>query len=225
MRALRRALLLTAIASAACGTLIGGSVEATPTDDPKKVADGGNADGREGGSLSDARALDARSEAADTGPPLLHPIVFISGTRVSGLIGGLGAADQICTAEASSAGLGGPYVAWLSTKSAVDALSRVTKNGPFYLVDRREVFDGPNQLPKVPITIQADGGAVTMSTTIGPWTATYEDGRGHGYDDCSGWTSTSGMGIEGILGATDAGWTNGRNELCTELNHIICFEQ
>ncbi len=104
---------------------------------------------------------------------------------------GLDAADALCQTAADGAGLGGRFIAYISSKTD-DAVSRFTsEDGPFHQVDGRTVV--------FPTAAAVGGGATTKITTekggdLGIddnfWTGSSAAGRASG-KDCKGWTSAS----------------------------------
>lgn len=159
-------------------------------------------------------------------------IVFVSTTSTDGSMIGLEAADDICQADASAAGLTGPYKAWLSdTTSSPD--TRFDKGGdPYQLPGGQKVADDWADLTDGTIdhTINqfANGTAVTGGHV---WTNTWEDGTAANtdgdsrIDSCDDWTSEV-ADYSGIYGeVTGLSWTHSGWESCSTHNRLYCFEQ
>lgn len=89
----------------------------------------------EGGPLPDAGALpDAEAGASGGGARVFVTATSYAAKSLGGGASRVAGADGFCANAAAAAGLGGNWVAWLST-STVNAIDRVTGTGPWYLVD------------------------------------------------------------------------------------------
>jgi hypothetical protein len=165
-------------------------------------------------------APDADVDAAST--PLR---VFISSTERDGRFGGLAAADLVCANLATTAKLGGTWVAWLSVKNGAHAIDRLTSTGPWHLVTGELVASNKTQLVSGMLAHGIDRderGAVPSITTDGAWTGTGVDGRFSGAD-CNGWKA----GEQGTLGEsewTDGRWTSFLADGCGNPNRFYCFQ-
>jgi hypothetical protein len=161
--------------------------------------------------------------------------VFVTDGTTSGAFGGVAGGDAICAAEASDAGLGGAFVAWLSVydgnnPSTVHARDRLVTDAGWYLpgAGNTLVWSGPNEIaagnpPPVSVNRNARGLVVGNGTIA--WTGTEPDGGATG-SDCTGWTvagTTPGTG--GRIGVTSGTWTNYANTLCSSMNHLYCFQK
>lgn len=155
------------------------------------------------------------------------------------LAGGLPAADAACQALATSAGLPGTYVAWLSDPShdAKDRLGAATgwlrtdgrmfAPGVASLVDPCEgsqLATGvryPPSLDESGHPVAADALAVTGTTTAG--TAAFaqtEEAEG----TCAGWTTTTGRALAGYPWSGCGMWTSGAGVACDGASaHLYCF--
>ncbi|MBI2020275.1 prepilin-type N-terminal cleavage/methylation domain-containing protein [Candidatus Daviesbacteria bacterium] len=160
--------------------------------------------------------------------------VFVTSTTSNGNLGGLAGADTTCNTRASSEGLGGTWVAWLST-TTVAASSRVNQTGaPYELVNGTDIaddwtdlttlHDGTNYL-KAAININESGTTVTANV----WTnTTVTGGIPATSADCSGWTSPDSAvtGKGGTTTSTTATWTAaGSTPTCNNSYRLYCFEQ
>ena len=146
------------------------------------------------------------------------------GAGVDGLDGG----DKLCASAAMNAGLGaGPWVAWLST-STVNAIDRITSDGPWYLSDgttlvfqnKAAILDGP----AVPIDRDEHGGRPAGADNIK--SGTLATGLAAPLT-CNDWTSSAFnvAGLTGLRSSTDAEWTQGSAVPCSvALSRLYCFE-
>lgn len=166
--------------------------------------------------------------ATDTGPkgPLK---AFVSSTLTTGNIGGLAGADALCNNAAKAAGLAGTYTAWLST-AGVNAIDRITADGPWQLVNGTEIAKTKADLVKggqaaLPQRFDKDEkGNTPPAEEDRVWTATAPNGT-FSQGDCNGWTSAAGSGLVGEAAQTDGDWTALENESCTEVNRVYCLQQ
>ena len=142
-------------------------------------------------------------------------------------INGLAAGDRICQLRADSAGLGGKWRAWLSS-SQIDAIDRVSGDGPWKLVGTTLAFANRAQLqtePSVAIDVDEHGESIRDAfdyTYV--WTGTHAGGV-HGAATCGDWTSTM---VDGVYGLSQPGsfeWTDYSTGYCSEEKHLICLEQ
>jgi hypothetical protein len=139
---------------------------------------------------------------------------------------GLSGADALCQNHAQAASMGGTWRAWLSD-SFVNAITRITGEGPWALLDGRIAFTNRAELQTVPrIPIQVDERGVVLNRLV--WTGTQVGGVGDG-NTCFNWTSSSGeaKGTIGYLGGSifPRDWTKGRVDDCISERHLYCFEQ
>lgn len=192
-----------------------GSSTGNPPPPPPPAGDGGGSDA----------ANDAVEEFVpfDGGDAASSFIVFVTSTSTNGAIGGLGNADILCQARATSAGLAGPFVAWLSS-GATTAPSRITAAGPWFLttgelaVDKFELVT----LSTLMRPIARDENKNLVSDEA--WTGTSNTGPSG--NDCNGWTSNLSTvgGTVGSTGATGSGWTNKRAIACANSRRLYCFQ-
>lgn len=167
-------------------------------------------------------------------------LVFVTSTYGSGRLGdwpgvgaetGLAAGDFICRSRAAAGGLPNPqsFVAWLSTDD-VDAIDRVTGNGPFKRVD------GVRIAPSKSALVDASVGAYALEATItvdelgeylgrNPWTGSNTLGE-RAAENCNGWTSASDAesGQRGYTQETRGYWTTSPMAPdCDGVNNLYCF--
>jgi hypothetical protein len=176
--------------------------------------------------------------------PAPHKRVFVTSSAYAGdfknggtSLTGLAAADYVCNVNTGSLGIPGTFVAWLST-STVNAIDRVTGDGPWYLLDDTLAFPDHQSLagtPLVPIHINELG--LDLSVLTPPkglvWTGTAVGGKASsilsGPTTCADWTdgTASSYGGSGNANAQDAYWTDlggGSAEGCSAPNRIYCFQ-
>lgn len=163
----------------------------------------------------------------------------------SGLTG-LEAADAICNTRATTAGLSGTYVAWLSD-AADDAYCRVhgltgkrsascgqiklpDTAGPWFRTDGTPFVDSiyllaNSGLMYSPMRYNELGSSFDLYLSY--WSATNTDGTLYG-DNCSDWTDSTISGPLVALGntfATDFRATRGvSSTLCSQSNRLLCME-
>jgi hypothetical protein len=145
---------------------------------------------------------------------------------------GLAAGDAICRSRAAAAGLPKPqsFVAWLST-SAVDAIDRVTSNGPFKRVDGVQLSATKSGL------VDPGLGQYALETTLGvdefgdyvsqyAWTGSNTLGE-RAPETCADWESdlAGDSGQRGITQEIRGFWTTSNPAVaCTATNQrLYCF--
>lgn len=145
------------------------------------------------------------------------------------LAGGLVSFDLQCGALAHSAGLGGHWVAWMSS-SQENAVDRLIGGGPFKRLDGIVVADSIADLTDgslyAPISIDERGVLVDENTEV--WTGTDENGLLIPGKMCDDWTAANGDVEEGQLGLSNQAnveWSNWFPVFCNGLSRIYCIEQ
>ena len=140
----------------------------------------------------------------------------------TGLLGG----DAICNAVATGATLGGTWRAFLSS-STTRAIDRLTFGGPWTLVggDGGIVFGSIGELalfsPRLPIDRDQTGAQLPRYEM---WTGTTLGGGTSG-SNCSNWSSTAGLGTQGVNVDLNSGWVQTGDVSCTQQRALYCFEQ
>jgi len=162
--------------------------------------------------------------------------IFVTNSVWTGDLGGLAGADAKCNTAASTAGLPGTYVAWLST-GTTNAVNRVTSNGPYRTtvggLVANNLGDLTNGVSVINIPIDKDEhGAQIDQSGIGyaVWTNTGPSGTWTAFTPCSNWTSANSLddnsGWTGHDGATDWSWTfNQVPRPCNFPLRLYCFQQ
>jgi hypothetical protein len=160
-------------------------------------------------------------------------IVFVTDGLYGGGLGGVAGADQICQTEATSAGLPGTYLAWLSETAGITGpINRFTHATiPYRLVNGTEIAQDWTTLTDgsldSPIAITATGVLVTSDTYV--WTNTDPDGVRSSNNEnecCKNWTAQSQTGWYGDATKIDAEWTFVWTTECdASYFRLYCFEQ
>jgi hypothetical protein len=161
-------------------------------------------------------------------------IVFATNMAYATSLGGLAGADTICANTATSAGLTGHYVAWLST-STVNAASRLVVPGTstpargWVRRDGKPVADRISDLAlgTMYYPIRLDEGGTDLAPGAHD-VLTGTDSTGQlvtGYDQCLDWTvtGTAHTFAEGDLPSTTQQWTQFSSNDCTLSGHLYCF--
>ncbi len=183
----------------------------------------GGGTGGSGGGAGGGAAGGSSGGAA--GGAVVQPLrVFATSQNVVPNFGGVLQGDRYCLAVAQDAGLGGTFVAWLSTDDA-GARSRfpqgitrpwvLTGDGGSVFVDFAQLAQGP----LLPLN-RDERGTVVAGTA---WTGTSSGGVASG-QSCSNWASTNANGTSGnVAGLTD--WTqSGAATQCTVGRRLYCFQ-
>jgi hypothetical protein len=154
-------------------------------------------------------------------------IAFVTSTVHTGNLGGLEGADALCNGLATDAGIGGTYVAWLST-STTSAYSRIQNGTGWVAIDGVPVAVQPSDLVTrsilSPLALDERGHEVG-STQQEVWTGTTSDGLADP-NTCSDWTTDDPMKSGGIGDAPNGGGSftlNGARP-CAAPRRIYCFE-
>jgi hypothetical protein len=192
-----------------------------------------------GNPTPDADASDANDSQAST-----HKRVFVTSGAFTGAIDpqsssadGTPDGDAACNAAALKAGLRGTFKAWLSgysTAGNVDAVSRLSDVGGWYLVGADVlVFANKAALTAPPAhAVDHDENGQEVAPAVLVWTATGSEGKlattaSGGF--CNSWTSES-AGNTGVIGkaASTTEWTSTASlttEPCNAKHALYCFEQ
>ncbi len=137
--------------------------------------------------------------------------------------GGLAAADALCNAEASTAGLPGTYLAWLGSSTGDPETRFATGGLPWRRVDG--VLLGPTDAamlsPDHSIFLDS---FINQTASGGPWNG-ITAWTGAMSMHCTDWTSSSGTGIVGNPGST---WRmqleGGIPTLCGLQEPLVCLQ-
>jgi len=180
------------------------------------------------------------------GEPKIDKRVFVTSKIFHGDLKSQGAAndgitgaDLLCQGAADQAGLGGVWVAWVSS-SSVDAVSRLATDARWTLLDgTTEVFAAYTEIqfgPAHAIDVTEAGASLLPSQEpVLVWTNTNSLGRnadGGQLDACDDWTGQTGTAAVGVLFDPDGGggmglsWTDTKQPRgCGNEAHLYCFER
>jgi hypothetical protein len=176
---------------------------------------------------------------------ITHKNIFVTSQRHDGNFGGITGADTFCQGLATSAGLSGTYLAWLSDTTTSPSARFAQANVPYRLVDGTtiandwaDLVDGSIQNP---INLDEYGNAAPSSMVF---TFTMTDGTAGVFqstttncygDDChcNNWTNSNGQGSP--TPGSAVGQTTQTNDDWTDYSYyngcgptgqpIYCFEQ
>jgi hypothetical protein len=177
------------------------------------------------GDDGDAPAVDGGGPDAPSGGDRNR--VFITRATFSGgLLGSNGTAGADAACDNAAGGLGGVFVAWVST-SSVDAITRIPDEGPWYDLDGMMIFENRAGLegdPLAPLWLDETGNYLPSDFI---WTGTELGGTFSDQGACNDWTSSfiNQIARVGQVGRADAGaWTAASSTTCDQMAHVICFE-
>jgi hypothetical protein len=174
--------------------------------------------------------IDANGEIVCSDPPVVPKTktVFRTSTVFSMNLGGVAAADNICAAHATSAGLSGTFKAWLSDSTSSPLSSFTQSTDPYVLVDGTVVANDWADLTDGTIAtgIALDENGVSLKTNVA--TGTKNNGNPTGVD-CQDWTTTAKRelftnGTSTYTGAPNP-WSDARQSSCLQKAALYCFEQ
>lgn len=206
---------LTIVSATACGTML-----AAPDDTPSGNAADGSAEGASSQDASQGASQDGSNDPrvvskVDGGRLVWVVRAGVDGDEVDTVTA---RADDACTAE-----LGRPAFAWVASEGVAPLARAPSSNGPWVDVAGDIVADSRASLARGALKT---GIRFTLDTTevAGEvWTGTRADG-GTGVD-CNHWKSQRDTAIVGLLGATDARWTEARTTDCLGTRPFVCFEK
>jgi uncharacterized repeat protein (TIGR02543 family) len=162
-------------------------------------------------------------------------IIFVTSGLYTGNFGGVAGADAICQQLASTAGLSGKYLAYLSYSTSanthVNADERFTGATAWVRVDNQPVMTTASQMhtgvsnaPK----IMENGGDVENTQYNFAWTGTTETGSWRP-EECAPqggfgpWTSTAGFGGIGQPRSLNSGVVDSRWDQCQNPQRLYCL--
>jgi len=148
--------------------------------------------------------------------------VFVTSTTTDGNIGSVAAADSICAARATAAGLQGNFVAFLSSSTS-NATSRLTSSRGWVRTDGAPFADAPTAFSNGNIVFPPrldeygnDLGSVLVFTGTN---------RGAIANTCSDWTDNSGTGSAGgTYNQYAASSIASEDVACSNVAHLMCVE-
>jgi hypothetical protein len=182
-----------------------------------------------GGGLAFPFSIDV-SCSSFIGASASYKRVFVTNTSHRGDMGGLRGADSICQAQATNAGLGGTWRAWLSDSAFGSAGNRLTHSTvPYKTLDGTQIANDWSDLTDGSITaainVNSSGNKVTTNT----WTGTESTGESTAENQCQNWSYDGGGsdfgGAVGGTAQTDTNWTKYQSAACSTQLPIYCIEQ
>lgn len=235
LRAVSVAIVLAASFGCAfgCGDIVG-IVDLDSTEKPDAAPSPSDAavDVAPDVALVDAGADVPGDAKIDSGPTFRRVFVTSGAFMKDGNLGGVTGANGKCAAAAGSQGLnaaGEKWIAWLSG-DGMDAIDRLTWNGPYQLLDGRQVAADKAQLRSGnltnPIELNekkelADGTADQKRV----WTGTAANGN-ITTNTCANWSNGfQDVGTYGRATSKDGAWTAEGNTSCVAVMRLYCFEQ
>jgi hypothetical protein len=204
-----------------------GALDGAVTPDGEALGpDGGDgSDGTVEGKDGAVRPGSDASDASDAGPPPRPDggrFVFVTSGQTTGDLKGAAGADMTCGAIATDAGLGGVWMAWVTT-SAGGASTRLTSAGPWYLVTGTRVATSKAELSNVSMLEHAidrdELGGMRINSPV--WT-----GGSFVFASCTDWTSAApgAVGTVGNTQFTNPAWQEMTTVPCNTLHRLYCFE-
>lgn len=159
-------------------------------------------------------------------------LVFVSGPpKVTGNLGGLDGASQICQARADAVPLPGIYQAWLSAGGQSPSTRFRQSQQPYRMVNGTLIADNWTDLTtNLPlahaIDLQESGGVGLFDIA---WTHTTPAGiESQTGNSCGGWLldgAGDGSGDFGRTFDTDDDWTEDSAAACSQEHRLYCFQQ
>jgi hypothetical protein len=154
-------------------------------------------------------------------------IAFVTSTVHTGSLGGIAGGDAICTDVAHDAGLGGTWVAWLSTAST-SAFSRVRGVPGWVRVDGTPIATSADELVtqhmRTPIALDETGEDV-RGAVAAVWTGTQGDGSASP-NNCTAWTSETAVDLAEVGDARggSSAFSLATSGQCNAPRRLYCFE-
>lgn len=147
-----------------------------------------------------------------------------SSLQVPGQLGGIARADAVCAARASEAGLGGQFVAWVSS-STVDAIDRVAGARGWVRIDGLPIADMPDELAMGellhPIRTDEYGRDLGTEPDFYGATGTF-DGRLN--SNCNDFTVTNELVLGGYPFLAGGNWSSSNTVPCADPARLYCFQ-
>ena len=236
-RDLLRAVLSTTIALGVLATAVACSDDSPPHPSDQIPYEGGAESSSEEDATAPADAIAPDGQKPDGGANFKRFFVTrktFTGVKfgISAAPDGVTAADQRCQGAADVTGLGGKWVAWLSSPG-VNAIDRIPDVGPWKNVkgtvvafaSKAAIASGPGySLPSSDETGTAipDHGSNGSELSFPVWTGTGKD-LAVAKDTCDGWTDGNAFGM---AGNPFYDWTaHYPGKPCLIEAHLYCFEK
>jgi hypothetical protein len=155
--------------------------------------------------------------------------MFVTTATFRGNLGGLEGADAKCKADATTAGLQGSFLAWLSTSNK-NAIDRFKGEEPWYDVSGAILYFTGRTKGTYPLTgagpleqINASATGAPFSSVPAFWTGTMAGGT-RAELHCSDWTVETGKGSICTI-ARPEGFGSAAALDCTAANRLLCVEE
>ncbi len=163
----------------------------------------------------------------------LEKKVFVTEATYTGDLGGVAGANEKCQAEASAAGLGGVYKAWVSDSISSPSITFTRSVFPYVTTTGVQVASDWTDLTDGTIENSIDRDANGVLRGVEVWTYTKVDGTKSDLDvvtrGCDNFTSDSNLyyGVIGNTTATTSSWTSAGYQGCHYLgkHRLYCFQQ
>jgi cysteine-rich repeat protein len=155
--------------------------------------------------------------------------VFVTAGAWNGDLGGISGANTKCQVAADSKGLGGAWIAWISTDQSSAADNFKKSNQPYFLLNGVKIANNWADLTNGSLlaAINVTENNTPGANTVRVWTGTNNAGGTTGIiSRCDGWTKTGlWAGRTGRRDRTNGEWTNNSTDNCGGSSHLYCFEQ
>ncbi len=154
--------------------------------------------------------------------------VFVTNNLRGGAFGGVFGADGQCQSLATTAGLGGTWLAWISDSVGASPVGRFVQaptpykrlDGVTIANDWADLTDGTLAAP---ISVDQNG---VGGYAVGVWTSVTPAGAFSGSVTCGGWNSFVATGLNGASSSTTGTWTQAGGTTCANPGlALYCFEQ
>jgi hypothetical protein len=196
-----------------------------PDASPDAQADAADPPDADGGTVADASDGSPMDASPDVITATSKRVFHTTGT-LAGNFGGHTAADNLCQTEATSAGFGGTWYAWISTSTESASAHLAHASVPYKMVDGTLI--AADWLALVTSGVAHD---ITLTATGAPasgavWTGTDASGNPATGDMCADWSTTSSSSYGEVGCITTSAWTSCVAGLCSGgAAGVYCFEQ
>lgn len=154
--------------------------------------------------------------------------VFVTDNLRGGAFGGVFGADGQCQSLATTAGLGGTWLAWISDSVGASPVGRfVQAPTPYKRIDGVTIANDWADLTDgtLAASISVDQNGVG-GYAVGVWTSVTTAGAFSGSVTCGGWNSFVATGLNGSSSSTTGSWTSAGGTTCANPGlALYCFEQ
>lgn len=167
---------------------------------------------------------DATTDAPSEGGP--HLFLFVTSDTMDGNLGGVEAADTLCSQRGQKLRNGGAFKAWLGSSTRPDFGTLLPPGRVWYSADDKTLLATSTSLTdgtglKSGLMLDETLGTVAENAFV--WTGLLANGKASALN-CNGWTSTTGDGELGAVQTPGPGWTESTTSSCSFPNHLVCIE-